>query len=134
MTRLRLVLPIVLVAASCGGDGADAVPDSGAEPTGCAGYEETGPYRVGVTTLDLDGVPVEVWYPAEPGAGTTRAAYDMREWLPPEEAAKIPDSAAPLFEMDAYRDVAVAVRARDGRFPLVLFSHGMGGYRMQSSV
>lgn len=136
MSCLRLVLPILLstvvAVTACGGndDSAGATPDGGVEPTGCAGYEETGPYRVGVTTLDLDGVPVEVWYPAEPGAGTTKAAYDMREWLPPDEASKIPDADAPLFEMNAYRDVAVA----EGRFPLVLFSHGMGGYRMQSSV
>jgi predicted dienelactone hydrolase len=131
----RLVVPIlVLVLSACAGNDGGLEPDGdpAGDPTGCAGYEERGGFEVGVTTLDLDGVPVEVWYPAAPGStdGLTQDEYDMREWLPPAEAAKIPDSETPLFSYDAYRDVDVA----DGSFPLVLFSHGMGGYRMQSSV
>ena len=40
---------------------------------GCAGYEEPGPYVAGVRTLDLDGVPVEVWYPATPASAAGRS-------------------------------------------------------------
>jgi dienelactone hydrolase len=113
---------------ACGGS-EDTLPD---DLVGCAGYEEPGPYAVGMRTLELDGEPVEVWYPAEPAAaeGLERESYDMREWLPSDAAAKIPDEDTPIFEMAAYRDIAAA---QDRKFPIVLFSHGMGGYRMQSS-
>ena len=81
----------------------------------------------------LDGEPMEVWYPAKPGAadGLANATYDMREWLPAEASALISDDESPLFDMDAVRDLPVA---QTGPFAVVLFSHGMGGYRMQSSV
>lgn len=83
---------------------------------------------VGVTTLDLmDGsrsrpLPTEVWYPATAefaGRDTddaTRDHYEVLEGFPP--AAQ-----------DAVRD---ADRAQ-GCFPLVIFSHGFGGHRRQSS-
>jgi pimeloyl-ACP methyl ester carboxylesterase len=82
-------------------------------------------------TVELNGVPVEVWYPAAVGSteGLERETYDMRSWLPEEDAVLIPDADSPLHETDAYRDV----EALDDRFPLVLFSHGLGGYRLQTS-
>jgi dienelactone hydrolase len=122
---------VFAISAGCGGE--DAIEEVVLEPTGCAGYEERGPYDVGMTTLVLDGEPVEVWYPASPGAadGLDTETYDMREWLPAEAGSMISDEDTPLFEMDAVRDLPVATT---GPFPVVLFSHGMGGYRMQSSV
>lgn len=134
MTRYVAGLAVLILLIGCASDdgpGPDPDIDLGPDPAACAGYETTGPYAVGVTTLQLDGVPVEVWYPAMPDAvaGLSKDAYDMREWLPAEAQQKIPAADSPTFEMNAYRDVDAA----DGRFPLVLFSHGMGGYRMQSS-
>lgn len=98
----------------------------------CGRYAADGPHPVGVTRIDVDGTAVEVWYPAADGAGEGRetARYDMREWLPEDERDEIPDDKAPFFEMDAYRDVAASA---EGPFPVVLFSHGFAGYRMQST-
>lgn len=129
MKYLRFVVGLAVLV-GCAGNEENLPPN---DLVGCAGYEEPGPYVSGVTTLALaNGDPVEVWYPAPASAaeGRNRETYDMREWLPPDAAAKIPDQDAPLFEMNAYRDIAAADA---GPFPVVLFSHGMGGYRMQSS-
>ncbi len=88
-----------------------------------------GPHPAGVRTLSLVDVargnrslPAEVWYPATEGdAGrdldpATRDAYEL-----------IPGF--PLFAQDAVRDAA----PRAGRHPVVLFSHGYGGHRRQST-
>lgn len=108
------------------------VPWPDVAPRMCGRFTAAGAFEVGVTEIEVDGTPVEVWYPAADGAtdGEDPARYDMRQWLPADEQDKIPDDAAPLFEMDAYRDVAAS---DDGPFPLVLFSHGFAGYRMQST-
>lgn len=130
--RITVVAFVMMVLGACGAE-SEGEPPVAIEPTGCAGFEGRGPYDVGMITLDLAGAPMEVWYPARPGAadGLARERYDMREWLPPEAGSLISDADTPLFEMDAVRDLAIA---RTGPFPVVLFSHGMGGYRMQSSV
>jgi predicted dienelactone hydrolase len=88
-----------------------------------------GPHPAGVRSLALvdaarDGraLPAEVWYPAtDADAGrdldpTTRDAYEL-----------IPGF--PTFPQDAVRDAA----PRAGRHPVVLFSHGYGGHRRQST-
>ena len=134
-----LVLAALSLAIGCGSS-TDATKTQGAPPTtttcAAAPYQDRGPYVVGVTTMSIDGgVPVEVWYPADVGAeaGKTRAKYDMRDWLPAASRAKISDADAPLHEMDAYRDVAMSSATAGKKFPLALFSHGLGGYRDQTS-
>lgn len=103
----------------------------GAPPCAAAPYADHGPFSAGVTTLDIDGVVTEVWYPApaDAASGKPRVRYDMRDWLPAAERGKISDADAPLYTTDAVRDLPVA----KGPFPLVVFSHGLGGYRMQST-
>lgn len=88
-----------------------------------------GPYPVGIRTLALVDpsrsnaqgtgprpVTVEVYYPST-AAATAGVPRDVAEVL-----------GIPVVETPAYRDVARA----PGRFPLVLFSHGNGGIRIQS--
>lgn len=120
---LRAALALGLLAA-CGGE--EAAPDLGCD--GQAAYANPGPHPVGVTTLELDGVPVEVWYPAT-REGEARDVYDLRDWLSEVVQQSIPDEDAPRFETNAYRDVP----ALEGAHPLVVFSHGLGGYRAQST-
>lgn len=109
------------------GDGGD----TDRSPVPCAPYEAFGPWPVGVRTISLPDREVEVWYPAVPGSeeGRERATYDLREWLPPEEAAKIPDGAPSFFVMPAWRDLPAA----PGPLPLALYSHGIAAFRSQSS-
>ncbi len=119
----------LVLSSSCRSEG-ESPPD----PTcgGQAPFVVPGAFASGVTTLDVSGNAVEVFYPAETRAaeGRAKARYDMRDFLPASSRPKIPDADAAFFEMDAYRDLPVS-RAR--RFPVVLFSHGLGGFRLQSS-
>jgi dienelactone hydrolase len=101
----------------------------GVEPS--APYSRPGPFAAGVITLALPYGPVEVWYPVEHAttAGHERAMYDIRDWLPPSLAARVPRGLG-SFTTDAYRDVAPSVH---GPFPLVLFAHGLYSFRDQST-
>jgi len=92
-------------------------------------YAEAGPYPVGVTTLQLaKGPSVEVWYPAVEGSTGTET-YDVRDFTPEAIKALLTGDAQATFTYDAARDADVA----DGAFPVVLFSHGFTGMRLQST-
>ncbi len=124
---------MLLVATACGGsDSDDGAGDDAATTTTAsletqAAYAETGPYQVGTTTLDLDGRIVEVWYPADPGseAGAERAIFEIRDLLPENLKAIVPDELNPEYETDAYVDIPAS---EDGPFPLVVFAHGFAAY------
>ncbi len=103
-------------------------------PSGPRAFAKPGPYPVGFTTLQMGDRPVAVWYPAVTGseAGKAKATYDMRDLLPASEQAKVPDGVGSMFTMEAYADLPAAEPVT-APFPLVLFSHGLAGYRTQSS-
>lgn len=88
-----------------------------------------GPSAVGVRTLDLTDaardhrpLPLEVWYPARDehrGGDLGDETKDRYELLP----------GFPAVTQDAVRDAAPL----PGSYPLVMFSHGFGGHRRQST-
>ncbi|MEZ4248512.1 MAG: hypothetical protein R3B99_09755 [Polyangiales bacterium] len=82
-----------------------------------ARFDEVGPYASGVTTLDVDGVLVEVWYPAslESTAGLAPRRVRHAGYALADTRATIPSDAPTTFATDAYRDVPVA----SGSFPVV---------------
>jgi predicted dienelactone hydrolase len=91
-----------------------------------------GPYAVGVVTRALpEGNAVEIWYPADESARGGTVDYTVRSFLPPAIADLVPDTIDDTRSIDATRDAAPAA---DGPFPIVLFSHGAAGFRLQSSV
>ena len=103
-------------------------------------FQGSGPFAVGVTTLSLPDRKVEVWYPAAPiPAGTPTATYSQLDALPPDLAAAapglLPATISPdvlvVTMTDTFRDVPAST---DGPFPLVLFSHGFGSYRLDASA
>ncbi len=97
-----------------------------------AAYARRGPYDVGVLTVEVEpGRAAEVWYPAVPGSSATvaPASYHLRAALPPAVQELLPAAVDPVFTTDA----APGLPAADGRFPLVLFSHGFASFRTQSS-
>lgn len=92
-------------------------------------YTEYGPYPVGVTTLQLDKGPlVEVWYPAVDGTTGTET-YDVRDFVGEAIRGVLTGDVPGTYSYPAGRDADVA----DGEFPVVLFSHGFTGIRVQSS-
>ena len=89
---------------------------------------ERGPFPVGVKTLEWTDaardrtLPVEVWHPATDeysGQDRDDATRDRYKSLP----------FAPEVAQDAVRDGAI----RDGERPLIVFSHGFGGERRQTT-
>ena len=87
-----------------------------------------GPHAVGVRSVDTSDasrsryLPVEVWYPAtadHAGRDTDEATMDHYDLLPGFPPAK--QAAVRGAEMEG------------GRFPVILFSHGFGGHRRQST-
>lgn len=92
-------------------------------------YSQSGPYPVGVTTVELEaGNKVEVWYPAIDGTSGTES-YDVRDFVPDAIRQLLVADVPATYEYAARRDATVA----DGEFPLVLFSHGASGIRLQST-
>jgi predicted dienelactone hydrolase len=94
-------------------------------------YAEPGPYPVGVTTLQLDkGPSVEVWYPAAEGTEVGDISYDVRDFTPQAIKDLLTADIPASFTFQGARDAAAAT---DGPFPVVLFSHGFTGIRLQST-
>jgi dienelactone hydrolase len=94
-------------------------------------YSVAGPYAAGTFEYDVAGDEVVVWYPVEPAvaAGRSRYTYHLREWLPSVIRSLVPATFADGVPEDAYWGAPAAA----GAFPVVLFSHGYGGYPEQSS-
>ena len=94
-------------------------------------FSQPGPYAVGVTTLKLADRSVEVYYPASHAVADRQppATYLQTDPIPPAMLAmlpKLPAGADLSITIPARRDVAAAT---GGPFPLVIFSHGAGGWR-----
>ena len=102
-------------------------------PSNPAPYAKPGAYAVGYTTLHLaGGRRVVVWYPANPATttGHTHETIDIGGLLSPALQAKIPASDRVLYPANAYQDAPASTTP--GRYPLVVFSHGLAGYPEQS--
>ncbi|MBX3131723.1 MAG: dienelactone hydrolase family protein [Polyangiaceae bacterium] len=114
---------LTLGASGCGSSD-DAEPLGPPPEPGAA--RERGPYAVGVTTIETvsEGrtLPVEVWYPARPGVGAEVEKYAVMIGV-----VKLTEAPSPL---GAVRDAKLD--ARGAPYPVVLFSHGSGGIRIQS--
>jgi dienelactone hydrolase len=98
-----------------------------------AAYAAHGPFDVGVLTVEVEpGRRAEVWYPAPEGsaAGHAPDTYHLRDALPRPLDALLPTGLDPSFTTEAVRSLPAA----PGRFPMVLFSHGFGSFRNQSTM
>ena len=139
--RIGLLAALVVVLGACGR--AVVVPPTttsgpGSAPgtlTGSASYKafaKPGPYLAGTASFTVGGDRVVIWYPAAPDRKLTpadRYVYHLRAWLPSVVVHLVPKNLADTVVEDAYAGIPAA----KGSFPVVLFSHGYGGYPEQSS-
>ena len=141
MLSRRFAAPVaaLLVLAACS-DAQQSTNSTAAAPTDnspttidiaeqALAYSQYGDFPVGVTTLQLaKGPKVEIWYPAAAGTSGTET-YDMRDFVGEGIRAILTGDAPSTYSYPAGRDALLA----GGSFPVVLFSHGVAGMRLQSS-
>jgi len=124
-TAVLLALGGLLVLQGC--TSSPAKPGSGQYKE----FSVAAPYSTGTAQFDVNGDPVVVWYPVDKTdvAGRSTYTYHVRSWVPASIASLVPASFADGVPESAYQNVPMA----NGAHPLVLFSHGYGGYPEQSS-
>jgi predicted dienelactone hydrolase len=108
-------------------------------PTDPTVFASPGPFLAGVTTIDVPSpVPgqatkAEVWYPVNRGgripAAKSQTAYDLKDWLPAPQQKLLGTRPGTAFKTTAVRDATVAPGVL---YPIVVLSHGFGGYRLES--
>lgn len=131
---LAAIAAIAVLAGACSSGSDDTNAEGGgSEPATEVGtdYSAFGPYEVGRTTLDLDGVDVTVLYPVTTeGAaqGTAVTSISSAEAFPDAFREVVVEAAPFLVQelpVDLYDGAPVA---DDGPFPVLLYSHGAGGH------
>jgi len=132
------VLALTLAVGGCGDSDGCCELSEDVDRSGVAAYAEEGPYPVGYLNLDLADRKVAVFYPAVPGSevNVPRAQYRQSDPFDPLLASLVENLAARQgidvsFTMSAFADLPASP---DGPFPVVLFSHGFGGWRLVNST
>lgn len=87
---------------------------------------------VGVRTVVEDELSVEVWYPATDREEAPEEVVDFTDFLSDEFMERLgADITIPLVQTVAMRDLPV--RKGEEAWPVVVFSHGFPGNRLQST-
>jgi len=115
----RLVVVSLCLALGC----SDGVEPSAQAPAP-RDPAELGPYGIGVTSLEVESsgrtLPIEVWYPAAQGGA------------PEQYVVKIGVLELARFDSPHAARRDAPLDRRGAPFPVVVFSHGNGGIRIQS--
>ncbi|MEW6430015.1 MAG: hypothetical protein AB1730_00795 [Myxococcota bacterium] len=145
MRCLLSAVALSVALAACGSPPpVDPLPFEPASATAAPDPTKPGPFPVGVRTVTYedtgrrkpDGSPrvlvTEVWYPAtQETRGQPGVDYDITTVFTDEQRAALAGSQAPILHTSAVRDAPIA--ASHGPFPLIIFAHGMGAIRWQST-
>lgn len=134
-----LMIPVVAACATSGDGGAPG--STGTTPgtprtAATVDFSAPGPYQVGTTSLRVGTTTAVVYYPADP-EGLDRAphltSYSSGDAFGPELRALVAALVPELVQdipVDAYRDARVN---REGPFPVIVHSHGLGGFNLFGS-
>ena len=114
-------------------DGQPPVPHSNPNTA----FSKNGPYAPGVAYFTTPaGDTVVITYPVDPASTAGKPTYviNLLRWFTGSPTAPIPaglpKNLPTTLATDAYSGVPISAK---GPFPVVLFSHGYGGYPEQSS-
>ncbi len=128
------------VVVTSGPAGAASVPDHlPAVPHGNPDtvFAKNGPYKPGVVYQTTpEGDTLVITYPVDPASTAGKPTYviNLLRWFTGSPTAPIPAglpaNLPTTLATDAYQNVPISQK---GPFPVVLFSHGYGGYPEQSS-
>ncbi|HCP45336.1 MAG TPA: hypothetical protein DIU15_04810 [Deltaproteobacteria bacterium] len=93
----------------------------------------TGPWGVGMETVQIGRLTVEILYPASPGsdAGVATEEVDIRYALPESQQHLVTDQARPHQRCERCSR-GLPVDQERGPYPLILFAHGTASWRTQS--
>lgn len=134
-----LTVSVALVAMGTAASAAGLPDHQPAVPKGnqYTAFSNNGPYKPGVLFVTTQsGDTVVITYPVDPASTAGKSPYviNLLRWFTGSPTAPIPTglpSTLPTtLTTDAYTDVPIS---SNGPFPVVLFSHGYGGYPQQSS-
>jgi len=144
MRSAALSVLAALALVGCGAAAVDPLPFEPASPTAAPDPTKPGPFPVGVRTVTYedtgrrkaDGTPrvlvTEIWYPATQATrGQPGVSYDIKSVLTDAQVAALADVQVPVLETSAVRDAPPA--KTHGPFPLIMFAHGQGAVRWQST-
>jgi len=135
--RWLLVLSLLLIGCPAGDDDDSGIPGDDddttpqAEPLDLPADPAERGVPVGQITVEHDGLTLEVWYPASDSvAGQATEMLDMSQFIPASVADLIGASVLPDIDGYAVRDAPL--RVPEAPYPVVVFSHGFGAFRLQS--
>ena len=136
LSKTLACVGVTLSALAAGCSSSQATPPT---TTQVPAYQQTGPDKVGVTTLDLGSAgPVfgeryaTVFYPADAAKVASHPPFSYTEaaTLPTALQGILPAKYNTTTTVAAYADPPASSK---GPFPVVLFSHGYGGERLYYS-
>ena len=130
MRRSLVVITALFTMLALGAGFLSGCSDSSSEDAASVAvdYSKPGPYPVGTTSFMMEDRIVYMFYPADEDRldeGTPVTSYSSADAFPPALRAAIPAELIQEVPLDATKDAPVAT---DGPFPVLIHSHGFGGY------
>lgn len=125
----RAVTIVVALLTAC----ADAPPEEvEPQPIDLPEDPEAAGVTVGVRTVFANGESFEVWYPADEATPAGTDTIALTTYVPDDVVERLEGVDLPTWTQAAVRDATP--RPLDGPLPVLVFSHGLSGFRTQSAT